>query len=179
MTAATRTPQEWKALRQKLAVWYGLSKHERLMANEPLTVSAWADRYGVSRKWTNDAKKHPDFLDAQGVVQTQRLTNRLDPGVLPAGISVSDDATNAELFGEVVRAQLVAATQGDPKALDFIKTANISKPFIDALTAEFEESFPDKSDQELVEMFLDSFPDLVIECLRARGYEVTREAAAD
>jgi len=168
---AAKTPDQWTALVERLAFWYAMTEQERRNSGEPLTVVAWSDRYEVSRRWVQNTHRRPDFQDRLREIDVQRAAKAtVGSPSLPERVSL--EQSNAEIFGEVVRSQLVAAAAGDKVALDFIKTANISKPFVDALSAEFQTEFPDESDEELAEMFVDAFPDLCVGALVARGWTV-------
>lgn len=142
------------------------------MAGEPVTVVDWSKRYEVSRRWVQNQANRPEFQERLREVEAARAAKAtVASPVLPQRASL--EQSNAEIFGEVVRAQLVAAAAGDKVALDFIKTANISKPFVDALSAEFQTEFPDASDEELAATFVDAFPELCANALRARGWTLT------
>jgi hypothetical protein len=169
---AAKTPAQWDALVERLAYWYAMTEQERLMAGEPVTVSDWARRYEVSRRWVQMSARKPEFEARLAKIEATRAAKAtVAVPVLPQRASL--EQSNTEIFGEVVRSQLVAAAAGDKVALDFIKTANISKPFVDALSAEFQTEFPDSSDAELAAMFVDAFPELCADALRASGWSVS------
>lgn len=172
---AAKTPAQWAALVERLAFWYSMTEQERLMSGEPTTVVEWAKRYEVSRRWVQNQANRPEFQSRLQEIEVSRAAKAsVSAPVLPQRASL--EQSNAEIFGEVVRTQLVAAAAGDKVALDFIKTANISKPFVDALSAEFQTEFPDASDEELAATFVDAFPELCAEALRARGWTVAAPA---
>jgi hypothetical protein len=121
-----------------------------------------------------------EFKDDLAKLQARKLD--LNPFKPVAGFSedaAQKEMSNVELFGEVVRNQLMMAAQGDKVALDFIKSANVSKPFVDQLTAEFEAEFPDLDDEELVGRFLDVFTDVCVDVLRTRGWSVVKQGQAE
>jgi hypothetical protein len=168
-----RSPEQWEALKEKAALWCAMTDQERAAAGEPRTLVAFADYYSIGRRTIQKWNLRPDFKARVAEIEAARTAkvNVAQGTKVPARLS-GDDQSNAEIFGEVVRAQLIAAAAGDKVALDFIKTANISKPFVDALTAEFQTEFPDQSDEELAGMFVDAFPELCVSQLELRGWVV-------
>jgi hypothetical protein len=168
--------EKWNLLRQRLLAWTAMTDQERELAGEPTTVLAWSAKYGVSDRWVSKARAREDFRVGLDSLQEARFNQSSAKPVLSplSADGAAREVSNAELFGEVVRNQLQAAAVGDKTALDFIKSANVSKPFVDALTAEFQTEFPDESDGELAEMFVDVFEDLCVAALQARGWSVSR-----
>ena len=167
--------ERFEALRKRLLAWTAMSDTEKKMAGEPTTVIAWCEKYGASDRWVSKQRAKDDFKRDLADLQRKKLDqNPLRP---VAGLSVEDEQrelSNVELFGEVVRNQLVLAAQGDKVALDFIKSANVSKAFIDQLTAEFQTEFPDLDDAGLAERFVDLFESLCVDVMRRRGWVVSR-----
>ena len=172
---AEQNVDKYSALRKRLLAWTAMTDTEKGLAGEPKTVVEWCERYGTSDRWVSKQRAKQEFKDELAKLQAKRLDQ--NPFKPVAGMSREDEQrelSNVELFGEVVRNQLVLAAQGDKVALDFIKSANVSKPFVDQLTAEFETEFPDLSDEQLVDQFLDTFEQLAVEQLRVRGWEVSK-----
>lgn len=173
--ADTKTREQWAALADRLAVWSLMTKQERRVAGEPVTLQEFANHYSCSIRWIEKTRAKPEYKQKLEDLRSKQTVRALltVPDAVPLGPKRLDaDLSNAQIFGEVVRSQLVAAAAGDKTALDFIKTANISKPFIDQLSAEFQTEFPDASDEELAEMFVDAFPELCAGALELRGWKV-------
>jgi len=176
--AEYRSPEQWEALKERTALWCAMTEQERLAAGEPSTLVAFAERYSIGRRTVQKWNLRPDFKARVAELEAGRSTKSGVSTALHAPKRLTgEDQSNAEIFGEVVRAQLIAAAAGDKTALDFIKTANISKPFVDALTAEFQTEFPDQSDEELAGMFVDAFPELCASQLQLRGWVVVQPGA--
>ena len=167
--------ERFDALRKRLLAWSAMSDTERKLADEPTTVIAWCQRYGASDRWVSKQRAKDDFKRDLADLQRKKLDqNPLKP---VAGLSLESEQkelSNVELFGEVVRNQLMLASQGDKTALDFIKSSNVSKAFIDQLTAEFQTEFPDVADGELAARFVEAFEGLCVEALQVRGWSVSR-----
>lgn len=180
MTTKTQDqPDKYESLRKRLIVWTAMSDGEKRMSGEPTTVVAWCERYGTSDRWVSKQRAKQEFRDELAKLQARKLD--LNPFKPVAGLSESaaqKELSNVELFAEVVRNQLMMASQGDKVALDFIKSANVSKPFVDQLTAEFEAEFPDLDDATLVGRFLDVFTDVCVDVLRERGWNVDKSSQA-
>jgi hypothetical protein len=177
MTNSTATTKDkFAVLRQRLLAWTAMTDQERSLAGEPRTVTDWCERNGASDRWVSKVRAREDFkAELTALQETRFVQSPVRPVVSPfSKESEKAEQSNAELFGEVVRNQLQAAAVGDKTALDFIKSANVSKPFVDALTAEFQTEFPDETDEELAEMFVDVFEDLCVAALQARGWSVER-----
>lgn len=172
-------PAKYEALRNRLVVWTAMTDTERALAAEPRTVIEWCERYGASDRWVSKQRAKEAFKEEVAKLQQKKLDQ--NPRKPVPGLSRDDEEkelSNVELFGEVVRNQLKLASQGDKVALDFIKSANVSKPFVDQLTAEFETEFPDLSDVELAAKFVESFEELCVDALRSAGWECSRAGAA-
>lgn len=167
--------EKFAALRKRLLAWTAMSDTEKKMAGEPITVIAWCEKYGASDRWVSKQRAKDDFKrDLEDLNRKKLDQNPLKP--VP-GLSVEDEQrelSNVELFGEVVRNQLLLAAQGDKVALDFIKSSNVSKAFIDQLTAEFQTEFPDLDDTQLAYRFIELFESLCVDALRERGWTVGR-----
>jgi hypothetical protein len=175
MTETTDTTDKYDALRKRLVVWTAMSETEKKMAGEPTTVVAWCERYGASDRWVSKQRAKDAFKKELAELQAKKLDqNPFKPIPGFSEEAAQKELSNVELFGEVVRNQLVLAAQGDKVALDFIKSANVSKPFVDQLNAEFQTEYPDLTDEELVDRFLDVFADLCADALRTRGWSVER-----
>jgi hypothetical protein len=156
-----------------------MSETEKKMAGEPTTVIAWCERYGASDRWVSKQRAKDAFKKELAELQAKKLDqNPFKPVPGFSEDAAQKELSNVELFGEVVRNQLVLAAQGDKVALDFIKSANVSKPFVDQLTAEFQTEFPDLDDEDLVGRFLDVFTDVCVDALRSRGWRVERDGQA-
>lgn len=180
MTTETQDQTDkYESLRKRLIVWTAMSDGEKRMSGEPTTVVAWCERYGASDRWVSKQRAKQEFKDELAKLQARKLD--LNPFKPVAGFSEDEakkELSNVELFAEVVRTQLMMAAQGDKVALDFIKSANVSKPFVDQLTAEFETEFPDLDDETLVGRFLDVFTDVCVDVLKSRGWSVERVSQA-
>lgn len=166
---------KFDALRRRLLLWTAMSDTEKKLADEPTTVIAWCEKYGASDRWVSKQRAKTEFKEELAKLQAKKLDQ--NPFKPVAGLSQDEaqkELSNVELFGEVVRNQLLLASQGDKVALDFIKSANVSKAFIDQLTAEFESEFPDLTDEDLCGRFLDVFTDTVVSVLKLRGWRVER-----
>lgn len=176
--AEYRSPEQWEALKERAAFWFAMTDQERMAAGEPKTLVEYAKRYGLSRRTLQTWNRKPEFRARIAEIEQARLTKSslTAPTAAPDRLT-GENQSNTEIFGEVVRSQLIAAAAGDKVALDFIKTANISKPFVDALTAEFQTEFPDQSDEDLAGMFVDSFPELCASQLELRGWVVVAPGA--
>jgi hypothetical protein len=167
--------ERYERLRQRLLLWSAMTDTERGLAGEPTTVIAWCQKYGASDRWVSKQRAKDSFRDELAKLQQKKFDQ--NPNRPVPGLSRSDEQrelSNVELFGEVVRNQLILASQGDKTALDFIKSANVSKPFVDQLMAEFQTEFPELNDAELAERFVESFEEMCVESLRARGWDVVR-----
>jgi hypothetical protein len=175
MTETTDTTDKYDALRKRLLVWTAMSTTEKKMAGEPTTVVAWCEKYDASDRWVSKQRAKNEFKKELAELQAKKLDqNPFKPVPGLSEEAAQKELSNVELFGEVVRNQLVLAAQGDKVALDFIKSANVSKPFVDQLTAEFETEYPDLTDEDLVGRFLDVFADLCANELKERGWHVER-----
>jgi hypothetical protein len=163
-----------RELLKVLALWSVMTPTERRMASLPTSRQQWAKHYGVSERAVSNWVSEPDFQVLAERAKSERLASVRGDEDGPGGLPDTSDMSNAEIFGEVVRVQLKMAAAGDKVALDFIKSANISKPFIDQLTADFSSEFPDLDDGELVGRFLDAFEELAVDGLRTRGWKVQR-----
>lgn len=167
--------EKYEVLRKRLLLWSAMTETEKGLAGEPTTVIAWCQKYGASDRWVSKQRAKDDFKAELAKLQQKKFDQ--NPNKPIPGLSRDDEQrelSNVELFGEVVRNQLMLAAQGDKTALDFIKSANVSKPFVDQLMAEFQTEFPDMNDAELAERFVDSFEELCVESLRVRGWDVVR-----
>jgi hypothetical protein len=168
--------EKYEALRKRLLLWTAMTDTERGLAGEPRTVIEWCQRYGASDRWVSKQRAKDEFKSELARLQQKKFDQ--NPNKPVPGLSRSDEQkelSNVELFGEVVRNQLMLAAQGDKTALDFIKSANVSKPFVDQLMAEFQTEFPDMNDTELAARFIESFEELCVEALRERGWNVARD----
>lgn len=175
-------------LRKQLLLWDVMSREEKAAVGEPDTLSGWARAHGISPRTLNYWRAEEEYLSEkerllaqraaraaagldQGIVRVRGVSQVTPDGPVPTVLpDVDPNTTNTDLFADIVRKQLILAQSGDKGALDFIKSPAVSKPLLDALNSETEASdFPDASDEELVDMILDSFPELVVERARARG----------
>lgn len=173
------SPERKRELLKVLALWTVMTPTERKMVSLPTSRQQWCRHYAVSERAVTNWVSEPDFQVLVERARQEREASVRQENVGkegPVGGPVADtsDMSNAEIFGEVVRVQLRLAANGDKTALDFIKSANISKPFIDQLTADFSSEFPDLDDAELVDRFLSTFEELAVDGLRSRGWTVQR-----
>lgn len=167
------TTDKFEAAKNRLLLWCAMTDTERKLADEPLTDIDFAERYGVSPRWVSKWKNRPEFQAELEALMQRRLDE--NPVAPVAGRTARDaerELTRDEKWLIIVDQQMDLAVRGDQKALDWLRANNISKPFIDRMTAEFETDFPDQSDDELVETFLDAFTNECVAALRRRGYHV-------
>ena len=86
-----------------------------------------------------------------------------------------ESLSNAELFADLVRKNLLRAARGDDNAMNWLRAnQQVLKPLVDALNDDFASDFESESDDELVDRFLGSFEVEVVQVLRLRGWLVER-----
>ena len=156
--------------KERFVAWSAATPAERRMLQMPGSREAWAKQNGVSSraaaKWSADFADEIERLRAQKVVQSggQLVAHNIDD---------LESMSNAEIFADLVRKQLLRAARNDDNAMNWLRAnQQVLKPLVDALNDDFASDFEQASDEELVEQFLASFETDVVLLLRRRGWQV-------
>lgn len=160
--------------KERFIAWSAMSPAERRMLNLPPSRTKWAEQNGVSLRaaasWADSMSEEIEKLRVQKVVQSggQVVAHNLDD---------LESMSNAEIFADLVRRQLLRAARNDDAAMNWLRAnQQVLKPLVDALNDDFASDFEGASDGELVAQFLDAFEADVVLALRARSWSVERVA---
>lgn len=164
----------YEKAKDRFVVWAAMSPSERKMMSQPGSRAAWAKQSGVSERsvatWATELGSKIEELKVQKVVQSG--------GQVHNTVEDYESLSNAEIFADLVRKQLLRAARGDDNAMNWLRAnQQVLKPLIDALNDDFASDFEQESDDQLIERFLGMFEVEVVLVLRSRGWTVVREDA--
>ena len=159
-------------VKDRFVAWSAMTPAERKMFKEPSSRRAFAERQGVSERavasWAEEFKEQVEELRLKKVVQSGGQVVARDGDDF-------ESLSNAELFADLVRKNLLRAARGDDNAMNWLRAnQQVLKPLVDALNDDFASDFESESDDELVDRFLGSFEVEVVQVLRLRGWLVER-----
>jgi hypothetical protein len=161
--------------KERFVAWSAMSPAERKMMSLPGSRAAWAKQSGVSERavasWATEFASQIEELKVQKVVQSG--------GQVQNVVEDYESLSNAEIFADLVRKQLLRAARGDDNAMNWLRAnQQVLKPLVDALNDDFASDFEQESDEVLIERFLGTFEAEVVMVLRSRGWSVDRDAVS-
>lgn len=171
MDTQRQSPEFYDDVKAKYVGWLAMAPAERTAMRLPRSKAKFAELHGVSertlRLWDPQVKDEVEELKVRKVVQSG--------GHLAHQVDDIENMSNAELFADIIRRQLVSAARGDSDAMNFLRSNQaILKPLMDALNEDFQSDFEAASDDELVGRFLDGFETEAVLALRSRGWSVEK-----
>jgi hypothetical protein len=157
--------------RERFVAWAAMSPSERKLMSQPGSKAAWAKQNGVSERvllnWQQELSSEIEQLKVQKVVQSG--------GQVSAQVEDYESLSNAEIFADLVRKQLLRAARGDDNAMNWLRAnQQVLKPLVDALNDDFASDFETESDEQLVERFIGTFETECVLSLRTRGWSVDK-----
>lgn len=169
-------------MKRKLLMYDLMSAAEKELAGLPKNAVVWAEKQGISRNTVTNWRKEPEYRAQLEEMREKRSQQaRLEAMENGEAVyvtrpresdAVDESVTNADLMARILRNQLVRAAEGGPNAkdaLEWVRSPSVSKPLLDALTAQVETVFPEKSTEDLIDMILDAAGPQVVERAKLRG----------